>query len=249
VKRSIAFAVSEMPRAGSGADASLCPCNQEDKMNKVGSVFMAILLSAALASPAFGQNLAAGVKAGVDFADLGGFEDPPFNYSTDLKTGFSFGGFLGIDLHPMFRLQGELQYVQKGAKATQAGNEAKFHVNYIEVLVPLTLLIPVEGAVAPRLYVGPSLAFELDCKAKGQIEDEDVDLTCDELGATTNTTDFGVLFGGGIDIAVGSGAVSLDVLYNLGLGDIAKEDPTDPKVEVTNRNIQILVGYGFRFGS
>ena len=220
-------------------------------MKKLGSIVTAILLSTLLTSPAFAQNLTAGVKAGIDFADLGGDFEDLIETTTDLKTGFSVGGFLGIDLHRLFRLQGELQYVQKGAKATLAGNEAKFHVNYIEVLVPLTLMIPVEGSVAPRLYVGPSLAFELDCKVKGEIEGQSVEFACDsdEIGAPTNTTDYGILFGGGIDIAAGPGALTLDVLYNLGLGDIAKEDPTDPVVKVRNNTIQILVGYGFRFGS
>jgi hypothetical protein len=240
-----------VPTAGSGVDVSLCPYNQEDKMNKVGSALVVILLSAALASPAFGQNLTAGVKAGIDFADLGGDFEDLIETSTDLKTGFSIGGFLGFDLHRMFRLQGEVQYVQKGAKASEGDFELKFNVDYIEVLVPLTLMIPVEGAVAPRFYVGPSLAFEMSCKLKGELDGQSREFDCDsdEVGAPTNSTDFGVLFGGGIDIALGSGALTFDVLYNLGLGDIAKEDPTDPKVEVTNRNIQVLVGYGFRFGS
>ncbi len=220
-------------------------------MNKMGSVFTAILLSAILASPGFAQNLTAGVKAGIDFADLGGDFEDLIETSTDLKTGFSVGGFLGIDLHQLFRLQGELQYVQKGAKATEGGSELKFKVDYIEVLVPLTLMIPVEGSLAPRLYVGPSLAFEMDCKLKGEVDGQSVEFACDsdEVGAPTNTTDYGIVFGGGIDIVAGPGALTLDVLYNLGLGDIAKEDPTDPVVKVTNRNIQILVGYGFRFGS
>jgi len=141
--------------------------------------------------------------------------------------------------------------VKRSAKATEDGSDFKFSVNYIEVLVPLTLMIPVEGSLAPRLYVGPSLAFEMNCKVKNDVDGQSREFDCDsdEVGAPTNSTDFGVLFGGGIDIAVGSGAVTLDVLYNLGLGDIAKEDPTDPKIEVTNRNIQVLVGYGFRFGS
>jgi len=220
-------------------------------MNKVGSLFTAIILSTGLASPVLAQNLTAGVKGGIGFADLGGDFEDLIETSTDLKTGFSVGGFLGFDLHRLFRLQGEVQYVQKGAKATEGDSELKFKVDYIEVLVPLTLMIPVEGTVAPRLYVGPSLAFEMDCKVKGQSGGASVEFACDseEVGAPTNTTDYGILFGGGIDIAVGSGAVTLDVLYNLGLGDIAKEDPTDPKIKVTNRNIQILVGYGFRFGS
>jgi hypothetical protein len=220
-------------------------------MKKTGSVLTAILLTGLLANPGFAQNLTAGAKIGVGFADLGGDFEDLIGTSTDLKTGFSFGGFLGADLHRMFRLQGEIQYVQKGAKATEDGTEIKFNVSYIEVLVPLTLMIPVEGGVVPRLYVGPSLAFEMDCKVKAEADGQSQEFACDsdEVGAPTNTTDYGIFFGGGIDIPAGPGAITFDVLYNLGLGDIAKEDPTDPKIKVTNRNIQILAGYGFRFGS
>jgi hypothetical protein len=220
-------------------------------MKKTVSVLPAIILTAMIASPSFAQNMTAGAKIGVDFADLGGDFEQLIGTSTDLKTGFSFGGFLGFDLSEMFRLQGELQYVQKGAKASEGGTEAKFNINYIEILVPLTLMIPVEGGVVPRLYVGGSLAFELDCKLKAEAGGQTEEYACDsqEINAPTNTTDYGVFFGGGIDIPVGSGAIIFDVFYNLGLGDIAKEDAGDETVKVTNRNIQIVTGYAFRFGS
>ncbi len=86
-------------------------------------------------------------------------------------------------------------------------------------------------------------------KEEAQGISAEADCDSEEVGAPTNSTDYGILFGGGIDIPAGPGAITFDVLYNLGLGDIAKEDPTDPKVKVTNRNIQVLAGYGFRFGS
>ena len=144
-------------------------------MKKTCSALTAILLTAILASPGSAQNLTAGAKVGVGFADLGGDFDQLIETSTDLKTGFSLGGFLGVDLHEMFRLQGEVQYVQKGAKASEGGAEVKFNVNYIEVLVPLTLMIPVEGGVVPRLYVGPSLAFEMDCNVKDEADGQSQD--------------------------------------------------------------------------
>jgi hypothetical protein len=220
-------------------------------MKKTGSVLTAILLTAILASDGFAQNVTAGGKIGVGFADLGGDLEQLIETSTDLKTGFSVGGFLGVDLHRMFRLQGELQYVQKGAKASEAGVEGSFRINYLEVLVPLTLTIPVEGGVVPRLYVGPSLAFELSCKVKEEAQGISAEADCDseEVGAPTKSIDYGILFGGGIDIPAGPGAITFDVLYNLGLGDIADEGPNDPIVDINNKNIQILAGYGFRFGS
>jgi hypothetical protein len=223
--------------------------NQEVAMKKTVSVLTAIVLTGLLASPGFAQNMTAGVKIGVDFADVGGDFEQLIETSTDLKTGFSFGGFLGFDLSEMFRLQGELQYVQKGAKASSEGVDLKFNINYIEILVPVTFMIPTEGGVVPRLYAGPSLAFELDCKVKAEAGGQSEEYACDsqEVGAPTNTTDYGIFFGGGIDIPVGSGAVIFDVFYNLGLGDIAKEDAGDDPVKVTNRNIQIVTGYAFRF--
>lgn len=219
-------------------------------MKRIGSVVSAIFLAASLASPSFAQNLTAGAKIGFGFANLGGDFEDLIGTSTDLKTGISFGGFLGADVHRMFRLQGELQYVQKGAKAEEGGVEGTFTVNYLEVLVPLTLLIPVEGGVVPRLYVGPSLAFELDCKVKEEGDGISAEADCDseEVGAPTKSIDYGIFFGGGIDIPVGPGAITFDALYNLGLGDIADEDETDPLLDISNSNIQILVGYGFRIG-
>ncbi len=163
-------------------------------MTRLGSALLALVLTAALATPGLAQELSAGVKAGIDFADLGGDIEDLIETSTDLKTGFSAGAFLGIDLHRLFRLQAEAQYVQKGAKAKEAGVEGTFKLNYFEVLVPFTLLIPVEGAVIqPRLYAGPSIAFEIDCKAEVEEGGVSAEVDCDseEVGAPTNTSTSG----------------------------------------------------------
>lgn len=219
-------------------------------MSKSWTGIVTAFLTLALAGQTSAQNLSAGAKAGVTFADLGGDFEQIIETNTDLKTGFSVGGFFGVDLHPLFRLQADAQYVQKGAKADLDGVAGKFKLAYIEILVPATLLIPVQGGtVVPRLYAGPAVAFELSCKVSGEEAGVSIDLNCDEEGvdAPTKSVDFGVFAGVGLDIPAGPGAISFDVLYNLGVSDI-NDFPDDPNT-VKNRTIQILAGYGFRFGS
>lgn len=219
-------------------------------MKKLWTAVVITSLTAAMVSPGFAQNLSAGGKAGITFSDIGGDFEEIIGTSTDLKTGFAVGGFLGVDLHRLFRLQGEAQYVQKGAEADLDGVSGKFKLAYLEILVPATLLIPVEGgAVTPRVYAGPSVAFELSCKVTAEEGGVSLDVDCDsdEIEAPTKSVDVGVFFGGGIDINVGPGAITIDALYNLGLTDI-NDFPDDP-LSVKNRNIQIMAGYGVRFGS
>ncbi|UCF18554.1 MAG: PorT family protein [Gemmatimonadota bacterium] len=220
-------------------------------MRKLGPILLTLLLSMVLVTPGSAQNVRAGVKAGIDFADLGGDFEDVFETSTDMKTGFSGGAYVGFDVSDFFRLQLEGQYVQKGTKLSEEGIDIKFKLDYIELLLPLTVLIPIEGGtVQPRLYVGPSLAFEMSCKVSGEDEGVSLEFDCDgpEVGAPTNSIDYGVFFGGGIDLQAGPGMVTIDLLYNLGIGDIADEDEGDPVIDVNNKNIQVLVGYGFPIG-
>jgi hypothetical protein len=198
---------------------------------------------------AFGQmGMRAGVKAGVDFANLGGDAEQLLEASLKSKTGFSAGAFFGFDLHRMFRLQIEGQYVQKGTKAEDQGVDVKIKLDYVEFMVPLTLLIPTEGPVTPRLYAGPAVGIEASCKFSGTEGGITVDVDCDsdEIGAQTKSVDFGVFFGGGVDFAVGPGALTLDVLYNLGLTNI--NDVPDAPESIKNQNIQVMAGYAFMLG-
>jgi hypothetical protein len=72
-----------------------------------------------------------------------------------------------------------------------------------------------------------------------------------DINDYTKSTDFGLVFGGGLDIAAGPGAVTLECRYVLGLTEIddgfqeALEDPDPQKVDAKNHSIMILVGYSF----
>ncbi len=220
-------------------------------MKRASGILVAALLLAFVATPGMAQNLSAGIQGGIGFANLGGDVE-----GTDSKLGFSGGANLAVDLHEYFRLQFLGQYVRKGAEESEPGVELKLNLDYIELMVPATLLIPIENSpIRPRLFVGPAIAFELDCSISleavgilsADIDCADVaDLTDGEVEVETKSIDFGVLFGGGMDIAVGNGAITFDILYNLGLADI-NDIPDDPD-SVKNQNIQILAGYRFFFG-
>lgn len=218
-------------------------------MKKLTSLLLAALLSAAFASPGFAQ-LSAGGRVGIDFANLGG------DAEGDSKTGFSIGVFLGSSYHNLFSVYTELQYVQKGTKQEQLIVEGAFtailetetKLSYLELLVPATLIIPVEGSnIRPRLYIGPTMALLLSCRVEveapqllGGIFQDPVD--CGDL---LKSVDLGLVLGGGVDLSVGSGAITADVRYNLGLTNIGDSGSF---FDVKNRVWQILVGYAFFFG-
>jgi hypothetical protein len=194
------------------------------------------------------QSKRAGVNLGIDFSTLGGDIDELVGTNAESVTGFSAGAFLGIDVSRMFRIQLNGQYVQKGAKFEESGVRLTFDAPYVELLLPVTLLIPIEGSsITPRFYAGPSLAFETSCDVTLEVEGETpVTVACSDFDAPTTTTDYGVFFGAGVDFAVGAGEIVFDVLYNMGLANI-NNYPGDTET-IKNRNFQILVGYAFLFG-
>ena len=213
-----------------------------------------IVAAAALAvfimsGQAQGQDKRAGVNLGIDFSTLGGDIEELAGTNAETTTGFSAGGFIGIDVSNVLRIQLNGQYVQKGAKFEESGVRLTFDVPYVELLLPVTLLIPIESSsITPRVYAGPSLAFETSCDITLEVPPEPaVTVACSDFDAPTKTTDYGVFFGAGVDFAVGAGELVLDVLYNLGLANI-NNFPGDTET-IKNRNFQILLGYAFLFGN
>ncbi len=234
----------------------------ESSLRNRGAVVVAVL-AVVLASPGMAQSVQAGVKAGVGFSNEGsGDLEDWWEVNLDSRTTIAFGGFFAVDLAKYFRVGGHLQYVPKGAKANfvEPGTDVDvaYKPVYLELLVPATLVVPLEGSpISPRLYAGPRFALEMSCKVsfEGVVggdnvnEDRDCDdpeLVAAELGAETKSLDFGLFFGAGADFGVGSGAITADILYNIGLTDL--NDTPGTVVELKNTNWQILLGYVFRFG-
>lgn len=180
------------------------------------------------------QNMV-GLKAGLVAAELSGdVED------VSSRAGLGFGGFLQVMVGPNFSIQPEALYLMKGA--SDDANEADIKVNYLQVPILVQYHIPAAG-VSPRIFAGPSLAFELGC----DLEMDGVEASCEAADISTKSADFGLVFGAGADIPLGGVVVTLDGRYDLGVTNIA-EDVDGVEFDVKNRAFEFFAGVGFPFG-
>lgn len=205
---------------------------------------MALSLAAVTPGAVSAQGWHVGLEGGVNVSDL-----DIEGEDTDSETGFRIGGVLRYDFAPsgLIGLQTGAAYSQKGASQTEGGVEATIELDYVEVPLLLAVNVPTGSAVRPRFYAGPQLAFEASCSLSGADGSVSIDVDCDaselqEIGFETESTDFSLLFGGGLELGAGPGAVTLDVRYDLGLTDINASEGPD-QAEAKNRNLQLSAGY------
>lgn len=175
-----------------------------------------------------------GVKGGFVAAEVSADE-----LDLDSRTGFGFGGFLQVMVGPNFSIQPEALYLAKGA----SDDNSEVALNYLQIPVLVQYHLPTPG-VSPRLFAGPSLAFEVSC----DIEDGSFSASCDEEGIDTKSADFGLVFGAGVDIPAGGVVVTLDGRYDMGVTDIGEDADGLADAEIKNRAWELFAGVGFPFG-
>jgi Outer membrane protein beta-barrel domain len=200
------------------------------------TMIASMLVIALLAMPAMAQDeatggAAKGFKVGVNMATLGGSDAG----DVSSRIGFAFGGFVMFELSPSFAIQPEVLYSMKGAKETILGTEVTTKLDYIEIPVLFTILVPSSsGGVTPRFYAGPNLALKASAKVSGG------GLSVD-ISEFVKSTDFGVTVGAGLGFGGGKGFM-VDVRYTLGLSTI---DNGSPAADVKNNCFSILGGMSF----
>ena len=177
-----------------------------------------------------------GIKLGIGMADLTGDDVE----GTDMKLGINGGAFLTYSFSPMVAIQPEVLYTMKGTKESVEGadDDFKYKFNYLSVPILLKVYIPTEGNVRPAFFVGPEVSMLMS--AKISYGDESMDIK-DEL----KSIDFGIAFGGGVDVQMESMKLTFDARYTLGMTDIPDVEDEDVDVSVKNTNISVLVGLSF----
>jgi len=180
-----------------------------------------------------------GVKAGLNISNLSGSDAG----SPDSKTGFAGGVFFMYQFSNMFAIQPEAYYTMKGAK--QKGNfegydyTATLSLDYIEVPVLLKLIIPIQGSkINPSIFAGPSIGFNTTHKAKVEVAGQSSESDMQNI----KSTDFGLVFGGGLGFPMGKNELGFDIRYILGLGTI---DDSSAKSDVKNGVINFNAYFGF----
>ncbi|NOT08632.1 MAG: PorT family protein [Gemmatimonadales bacterium] len=182
-----------------------------------------------------------GLTAGVAFSKFGGQDAAEADFDKT-RTGFAFGGIASLDITRHVALESGLLYAQKGSKIDDGVNKGTFKLDYLQVPLLLKLRLPVKGgglSISPHLYGGASLGFEAGCEITGLGGEAAVARPCEEVQAAVKSTDFGLVFGAGLDI----GRAIIDVRYDFGLSTV--DDTTDPD-DTKNRTLYVLVGWAFR---
>lgn len=177
-----------------------------------------------------------GPKAGASMAKVTGDDIDSLFSDVKYKTGFAAGVFLNAGLTPSIAIQPELLYVMRGAKEDVI--DLKLKANYVALPVLIKWMAPTQGSVKPNLFVGPEVAFLMSAKIDTVGGDVDVK-------DSTKSVDFGLVFGGGLDFDAGSGRVTFDVRYNLGL---TKIDDSSDKSDIKNSGFAAYIGYAIPIG-
>lgn len=218
------------------------------------SIVLALFLFSAFQS--FAQ-LSIGARAGARFATMDGFDDAIFdedgvNLETNALIGVETGAIIAYQFSPLFSLQGEITYVQKGTELafeetflgeTFAGKNI-IRVNYLE-FAPLAKFTFGDGMVGAFIQAGPSIGYglngelEMSATVNGETETEveDLDFEDDEF----SRTDFGAIFGAGVTFNLGTVNLFVDGRYNLGFTNNYSGDD-EPEIDVTNRGVSATVG-------
>ena len=124
-------------------------------------IFSAALIAALLSATAASAQVGGGIKFGVNFATLSGFNDA----STTQRMGLTAGGFVTIGLVPMLAFEPEVLFSMQGSKLHFSASlppvqtDVTAKLDYIQV--PLLLRIGNSGkAGASRSgVVGPTIEF------------------------------------------------------------------------------------------
>jgi opacity protein-like surface antigen len=182
------------------------------------------------------QETKFGVKGGVNFATItGDVED------VSMKVGFNVGGFVEIKVSDKFSVQPELLFSTQGARTEYSEGDgfnydAKVNLGYLNIPVMARYYV----ADKFSLEAGPQLGFLLSAKVKAEATEGGVTASAEEdVKDDFESIDFGVNFGAGYDFTEN---LSVNVRYNLGLTNIAKDSVDD---KINNSVLSLSLGYKF----
>lgn len=175
------------------------------------------------------QQTKFGVKAGLNIANQK-FEAQGSSITGNSIVGIQIGGFAEIEVADKFAIQPELLFSTEGSKLKAEGQEVLFNLSYINVPV-MAKFYPAEKF---SIQAGPQLGLLVSAKGKldgGSKED---------IKEGYKSINFGLNFGAGYEFTENC---LLDLRYNLGLSDVAKDN--EEGLKMTGSVFSIAVGYKF----
>lgn len=188
--------------------------------NSLGTaVALTLSIAALLAEQAHAQDLSLGVEVGLSMPAFSVENSPALDYKAGLAAGVS----LAWRLDDLLSLEAGTSWIRKGATGTIPGSITGFdetllvdlRLDYLQIPALARVHFPTAGTLAPSLFAGPAVAFEVGCAV--QSAPREIALGC----GTRNQAAWSLLLGGGLAYRVGgSGAVRLEGRYDIGLTEI-----------------------------
>ncbi len=219
-----------------------------------GKIFMLLFASLLMGGAAFSQNTSVGLRIGASYYTVhNDLLDEEADYTEGLDLAIPFE----LKLSPLFSIQPELHYTQKGVafEGIEDGQNQTitFQTNFLE----LPVLFKVNGSLGKFGYyafAGPSVGYALKRTATeelGGVEKakEEIDFV-DEGDVRHRRWEFSAIGGVGASMKAGIGSIVMDVRYSFGLSDdtrFVNEEPADWK-KTTNRGCTLSVGYMIPLG-
>ena len=193
-----------------------------------------------LAIPGYTQvNL--GIVGGINIANA--TVDPDQGADWKSITGLGIGVVVDLKMGEMMMLHLEPMYLQKGSKAEEGENKVEMLVDYLEIPVMLKYQFGT-STTKPYFMAGPSIGFLLDSKLKitedgtsGETDNKD----------DTESIDFGIGIGAGLDMMVGKNTFFVEARYAFGMVNVNASDEED-EPDIKTKGIQIFVGFTFPLG-
>ena len=153
------------------------------------------------------DRIRVGARLGANFSNL--IDNIPGRF--DDRTGFLAGALVLVPITKRFEIDACLAYTQKGVATID--NIELLVLDYVELPVVLTASFELGPTSRARAFAGASAGINVRAKLHSSSEDRD-------LMRTTANADVGVLFGGGIDLETGGGAIMIDLRLEFGLVDL-----------------------------
>ena len=193
-----------------------------------------------------------GVLGGINLADI----KSNSNQGKETNIAPVFGLTAEIPVIHSLSLKVEPVYLKKGAKLIEGEDpmeepEAHLKSSYLEL--PVLLKYSFLERISPYLIAGMTVAYQLDTKLDVKFPGLETTI---EMKDVTENFEFGLSFGGGLEVPINSINLFFDCRYTIGLTNMQKtgtvmadiggvQIPVDYDKEENgykNRGIQVLLG-------
>ena len=202
------------------------------------AVSLSILLSVVTSVPALGQGFYLGGRGGFASSSYTLKEGDQQVEDVEAQSGVMAGLLAGYQFAGMFSAEVDLMFARKGF--TVGGDDgALYRFDYFQVPVLARATFTEDNVVNPRVFAGPIFGFETRCQwtPAGQLESGSCPFE-------TNSTEVGILLGGGITIGAPI-QFTVDVIFDFGLTNVRSGDAAEASYK--SRRLGFLFGIEYSF--